>query len=267
VAEPAAPRSATLAAWTRSWRAGLVSVDQVVDEVCRTDAEHIFDGLPDRARPASLTEGLAMFSRLGPDQIRLALPTPGDPRGLPGPGPFTSAALTAGEGVLCGLVGLVPEVDVRRSGSGDAWRVVVWRCLPFSSGDGGLALSGRDPLAIADAGALTVGEAEHDLLMALRESTDLLRRLDVARWRPELAAALAELRHDTEGGLPPGYDARCRRLVARAGTVAGILSLATADAPGGAVTAFEAAERDAALRPLATAARRAHTAAINAPLR
>jgi hypothetical protein len=46
-----------------------------------------------------------------------------------------------------------------------------------------------------------------------------------------------------------------------------IVALAGADAPGAAVNAFEASARDAALRPLATAARRARVAAVNAPLR
>jgi hypothetical protein len=267
MAEPMAPRSAALAAWMRSWRAGFVSYDEVLDEIRGYDADHLVDGLPSAGSPVSLADGLATFSRLGPDDIWLVLPSPGDPRGLPGPGPFTDAALSAGEGVLCGATGLVPEVETRLSGSGDVWRTVIWRTPPLT-GSAPLTGGGPDPLTLARRGAPTVAEADHDLLMALREATDVLRELDVARWRPELAAALTDLRRESDDrGLPPGYDARCGRLVGRAGTVSRILALAAADAPGGAVSAFEAAERDAALRPLATAARRAHAAAVNAPLR
>jgi hypothetical protein len=261
------PRSATLAAWARAWRAGFVSYDEVLDAVRGDDAEHLVDGVPPAVGPASLADGLAAFSRLGPDEIWLVLPSPGDPRGLPGPGPFGDAALAAGEGVLCGQLGLVPEVTVHTSGSGDTWRTVVWRAAPPVR-PGPLDPARPDPLTLARRAAPTVAEAEHDLLMALREATDVLARLDVARWRPELAGALTGLRRDAdEPDLPPGYDARCGRLLGRARTVARILELAAGDAPGGAVTAHEAAERDIALRPLATAARRAHAAAVNAPLR
>lgn len=255
----AEPRSATLAAWMRSWRAGFVSYDEVLDEVRTSDADHLVAGTD---APVALAEGLSAFSRLGPDDIWLVLPSPGDPRGLPGPGPFTDAALGAGEGVLCGGAGLVPEVETHTSGSGDTWYTVTWRTEALSRDVPRL----DDPLVLARRGAPTVAEADHDLLMALREATDVLSRLDVARWRPDLADALHDLRRDSAGlELPPGYHARCGRLVARAAVVARIVTLAAVDAPGGAVTAFEAAERDAALRPLAAAARRAHTAAINAP--
>jgi len=260
--QDAFPRSAILAAWARSWRAGHVSYDEVVDEVRGRDAEHLVDGVPATLTAVDLSEGLRAFSALRPDEIRLVLPAPGDPRGLPGRGPFTDAALGAGEGVVCGDAGVVPAVDARFSGSGDVWHVITWRLLP---------LAPELPDVLADRPApdpLTVAEAEHDLVVALREATDALRRLDVARWRPELGAALTDLRRGTAPtDLPPGYDPRCERLLARAGTVAGILTLAASDAPGASITAFEAGERDIALRPLATAARRAQLAAINAPLR
>ena len=94
-----------------------------------------------------------------------------------------------------------------------------------------------------------------------------LTKLDVAQWRPELAGALATLRRpDSVGDLPPGYDARARRLYARATVLDGVLALAGQSAPGGAVTGFEARQRDEALRPLLTACRRALAAAVNVPL-
>jgi len=267
-----APRSATLAAWMRSWRAGLVSYDDVLDEVRGDDAEHLVDSAdpdPLSGEPVDLRAGLAAFSRLDPDEIWLVLPSPGDPRGLPGPGPFTDAALLAGEGVLCATVGLVPEIATTKSGSGDVWHNVTWRRAAVAKpADPLAALHVVDPLVRARGGAPSVPEADHDLVLALQETTDQLRRLDVARWRPELATALGSLRGTAASTvLPPGYDERCGRLLTRATTVARIVAIASTDAPGAAVTAYEASERDAALRPLATAARRAHTAAINAPLR
>ena len=42
-------------------------------------------------------DALPALAKLSPDEIRLVLPAPGDPRGLPGPGDFAGAALLAGE--------------------------------------------------------------------------------------------------------------------------------------------------------------------------
>jgi hypothetical protein len=53
-------------------------------------------------------------------------------------------------------------------------------------------------------------------------------------------------------------------VLARARRLARVLDLATADAPGGAVTGGQAAARDDALRPLADAVREATVAACNA---
>ena len=263
------PRSVTLAAWMRCWRAGHVSYDDLLDEVRALDAEHLFAAsATEDTEPVDLRAGLASFSRVEPDDIWLVLPSPGDPRGLPGPGPFTDAALLAGEGVLCATVGVVPQVDTATSGSGDVWHTVTWRRLALARPADPLAvLATVDPLTRARGGAPTVPEADHDLVLALQDATDALRRLDVARWRPELATALGSLRRPADAAaLPPGYDERCDRLLSRAATVSRIVALAGTDAPGAAVSAYEASERDAALRPLATAARRAQTAAINAPL-
>src|SRR5690606_30997291 len=113
--------------------------------------------------------------------------------------------------------------------------------------------------------ALPISEAE--LSQALAEATAQLTHLDIARWRPELAGALAALRrHDDAGDLPPVFNPRARRLYARASLLDRVLTLAEGSAPGGAVNAFEARQRDDALRPLTTACRRALVAACNAPL-
>jgi hypothetical protein len=183
----------------------------------------------------------------------VVLPVPGDPRGLPGPGEFTGAALLAEEGVLAGGYGLVPEVRQHTSGSGDTFETVLWRVYQVP--------------AHASAAGPGTAEAEGALNAALAEATAQLARLDIAQWRPELAGALATLRRpDFVSDLPPGYDARTRRLYARATVLDGVLALAGQSAPGGAVTVFEAQRRDEALRPLMTACRQALAAACNAPL-
>ena len=81
---------------------------------------------------------------------------------------------------------------------------------------------------------------------------------------PDRSAALR--RPDNGTDLPPGFSPRARRLFARASVLDRVLALAAAVAPGGAVNGFEAQQRDAALRPLTVACRRALVAACNSPL-
>jgi hypothetical protein len=218
------------------------------------DEEHLVADAPDTWTDVPLASVLSMFAKLSPDDIRLVLPAAGDPRGLPGPGPFTGAALLAEEGVIAGRHGLVPEVQRHTSGSGDTFETVLWRVYPLAEA----------PARGYEAGP---AEAEADLTTAIIEATGQLTRLDVAQWRPELAGALATLRRpDFAGDLPPGYDARSRRLYARASVLDQVLALAGQAAPGGAVTGYEATRRDEALRPLRAACRHALVAACNARL-
>ncbi|GIF72368.1 hypothetical protein [Asanoa siamensis] len=246
-------RSSRLVAWVRSWRAGLVPYDEVADEVSLGE-EHLVADAPGTWMDVPLREGLTAFSKLTPDQIRLVLPVPGDPRGLPGPGEFTGAALVAGEAVIAGSLGLIPEVRSHTSGSGMTFETVLWRCFP-------LPVDAPTPVP------LTVSEAEGELNLLLAEATNTLARLDIAQWRPELAGALAAIRKpDSANELPPGFEPRARRLFARANVLDRVLALADEVAPGGAVNGFEAQARDAALRPLAAACRGALVAACNAPL-
>jgi hypothetical protein len=250
-----ARRSVRLVTWARAWRAGTVSYDDVADETER-DEEHLVADAPDTWTDIPLREAVRALSRLHPDEIRLVLPAPGDPRGLPGPGPFTGRALAVGEAVVAGRLGLVPEVREHTSGSGDTFSIVVWQTFPLPATDGFTASAPDEP-----------AQAEAELSEALADSTAALSRLDVAAWRPELAGALAALRkpdHSTD--LPPGFSPRARRLFARASVLDRVLALAAVVAPGGAVNGFEAQRRDDALRPLTIACRRALMAACNSPL-
>ncbi|HET9518313.1 MAG TPA: hypothetical protein VFO77_11350 [Actinoplanes sp.] len=251
-----ARRSTRFVAWVRAWRAGIVPFDELADEIAGGE-EHLVADAPGTWTDVPLTAGLPAFARLHPDDIRLVLPAPGDPRGLPGPGEFTGAALLAGEAVVTPELGLVPEVRSHTSGSGVTFETVLWRVYPVPA-----------PASPAAAVDISPAEAETELATALAEATTQLTRLDVAQWRPELAGALAALRRpDSTANLPAGFDPRARRLFARASVLDQVLALAEHNAPGGAVNGYEAQQRDAALRPLTTACRRALVAACNSPLR
>jgi hypothetical protein len=246
-------RASRFVPWVRSWRAGLVPFDEVPGHIAG-DEEHVVADAPGTWTDVPLREALPMLSKLSPNEIRLVLPAPGDPRGLPGPGVFTSSALLVGEAVVAGGLGFIPEVRQHTSGSGTTFETVRWRVYPLPQ----VASAVAEPHP---------AEAEAELSVALAEAIDALTRLDVAQWRPELAGALAALRRpDVSADLPPGFDPRARRLFARATVLERVLALAGQASPGGAVTGYEAQQRDAALRPLGTACRRALMAACNAPL-
>jgi hypothetical protein len=246
-------RSVRFVTWARAWRAGTVSYDDVADETTGEE-EHLVRDAPGTWTDVPLREAVSALSKLHPDEIRLALPVPGDPRGLPGPGPFTADALDAGEAVVASRLGLIPRVRQHTSGSGDTFEIVVWQAYPL-------------PEAPTGAGEPSASEAEADLSAALAEATATLSRLDVTAWKPELAGALAALRRPDNGtDLPPGFTPRARRLFARASVLDRVLALAAEVAPGGAVNGFEAQMREDALRPLTVACRRALVAACNSPL-
>ena len=241
-------RSGVLAAWTSAWLAGEAAYDDVVARVTGDDEPHRVTGLPGVAGETPLGWALPVLRERSPEGVRAVLPVAGDPRGLPGPGPFTTAALAAGEAVVGRGLGLVPRVTEHGSVA-DRTCTVLWTAYE-------LVEPVPDPL--------TVPEAEHDLTAATRDAASALAALDVASWRPEVADELARMRRGVTPELPPGHDGRAVRLLASADRLAAVLDLARADAPGGAVTGAEARARDDALRPLATAVRRARQAAYNA---
>jgi hypothetical protein len=247
-----ARRSTRFVAWVRAWRAGLVPFDELAGEIA-ADEEHLVSDAPGTWTDVPLPQGLPVFAKVHPDDIRLVLPVPGDPRGLPGPGELTGAALLAGEAVMTPSFGVVPQVRRHTSGSGVEFETVLWRVFPVA-----------EYKPVFQMGA---AEAEAELTAALGETTAQLTKLDVAQWKPELAGALQALRRpESTATLPPGFDPRARRLFARAGVLDQVLALAGSNAPGGAINGFEAQQRDAALRPLMSACRQALVAACNSPL-
>jgi hypothetical protein len=92
-------RSGLLAAWGTAFLAGRTGFDQVVATVTGGDLPHRVVGLPGAPGEVPLGWALTAWRDLGTAALRAVLPVPGDPRGLPGPGPFATAAMAAGEAV------------------------------------------------------------------------------------------------------------------------------------------------------------------------
>jgi len=256
-------RSGRLVAWGNAVLAGLVSPDTAADRVRAGDGSHrMFDTPRPGSRDHQLGDGappggttlpmlLAGLRSAGIHGLVLVLPVPGDPLGLPGPSHFNERALEAGEAVLTmGPVcwGIVPTVSPPDP-DGPPGTVVHWRAETVN------ARAGLDLPSLS--------EAERSLIATAREVTAGVAALDLARWRPQLAEALAAIRNGTGAeGLAPGYPGRAHRVLALAQRLGAIADLVCTDA-GGAAGVGASAARDALLRPLATAARRATVAAFN----
>ena len=251
------PRSALLAAWGNAWLAGEAALPELVARVTAADDDHAVTGLWVDDLP--LESAVGRLRADGVTRLRVVLPAPGDVLGLPGPGAFTTAALGASEGVLAlrpdGTgTGLVPAVTAHGSEYDGTVTTVLWTAYEVQ-------VPGPDP-------GPYLHDAEHDLRRGLAECVEVLRDLDVARWRPEVAGALQELRRQARAGLdedelPASYPVRARQVLAQARQLAGVLHLALEDA-GGAVDTRETAERERALRGLGQLVRRARVAAYNA---
>ena len=227
------PVSGRLAWWATSWVRGHVGPDDLLDGVLEDDVAHLVLG-PD---PGLITT-LASLRAAGATAFGAAFPVEGDLVGLGGPPELNAAALEVGEAVVA--LGADAALVPSRVGP-----TVEWTLLPAR----------RRPLP-------DVGEADRDLRRVLIESAEALARLDVARWRPEVADRLMNLRHRPAVVAPPGVPSRCVDLAARGLQAIGIVELALED-DGGALSAAEITTRRTALVPLARAGRHALVAACS----
>lgn len=179
---------------------------------------------------------LALLRRSGANHAGLALAREGELVGLGGPAAFNHAVIEAGEGLVVGAYGLVPAwVD----GS------VEWEVHP------------AQPRQVPG-----LREATQDLRETLLATANGLAELDVARWNPDVADALSNLRHLPALEPPSGTPPECAQLAARGVQAIEVVELALRD-DGGAVSAHEIEQRRALLAPLATAGRRALVAACS----
>lgn len=248
--------SATLAVWASAWLAGSAAPDDVLDALAPWSEAHDVlaadgaavgvTGLPGpAAAPTSTAMLLAAVRRGSPrGQARLVLPAPGDVRGLPGPGPFSDAAITAGEGVL------FPDAGFGVVPSPVAEGVVRWTVYAVP-----------DPGPVPEYVALN--EAERELRGQVRAAAAALTDLGVARHRPGVREEIAaSLRRRPQALWPGGMPPQALRVLQQADEVDAILSAASGDEPGGALSASAAIARSDALRPIAAAVRVARRAAV-----
>lgn len=229
--------------WTNAMLNGDCDPDTAAHKILGEDVGHHVSGLAAHPAPATLPVALNLLRAAGATHAHLALPIPGHPIGLAGPPTFNEAALETGEAVvLTGAdIGLVPAY---------VGPAVQWTVWPATS-----------PLP-AD-----FGEADRGLRTALIEAAESLAALDVAKWKPEVADALMDIRRIGSGkgdDLAPGYEARAVKTAATARRCLAIADAALED-DGAAVTGAEADARRRTLLGLGAAARRALVAACGPP--
>jgi hypothetical protein len=229
--------SARVAWWGTSWLRGQIVADQLLDALLADSVSHVVGGL-EEGTAVPMLGALARLRGLGATGFGAAFPAEGDPVGLGGPAAFNTDALDVGEAVVAigAGIGLTPRAV------GPTYE---WQAQPAA------------PRQLPD-----VGEADRTLRSAVLGSARDLAALDVARWRPEVADQMMNLRHLAAVEAPPGVPPRCVDLAARGLQALDIVGLALAD-DGGAVTAAEIAGRRAALVPLERAGRRALVAACS----
>jgi hypothetical protein len=248
----ALPRSVVLALWLQATGASHgVAVRSVTDD----DEPHAVVGLPG-VGDASLSDLVATFSS-GPREVCAALPSPGDPSGVPAPAAAT--ATEAGECVLVstpdGSWAAVPRITAFGSDL-EPGHLVTWEVAPVPAWSN---------LIAATAGSLA--EAERELRTSLMTATDALDSLDVARWRDDAADAIERVRRSTTAGWPvPDLEGRRARILQLAWRLLSIVDLAGAD-DGGAVNLWQIDQRSTALREVERTARRAVAAATYAAVR
>jgi hypothetical protein len=246
-------RAARLTAWGNALLGGYASPDDAAEAIRGGDERHV---VREAEEESGLTLALGRLRARGVTGFRLALPVPGHPLGLTGPPEFNALAMDTGEAVLTvgdASLGLVPEV-VWHGTRDDGLAVVAWSVHPVREAP--------------PADVPTLREAERELAEAMRETTEMLLRMDVGGAGPEVHRALQGYRsrgrgRDEEMLLAPGYPQTAARVLESARRVRTLIGIAGGD-DGAAVSAAEMAARAAALQPLDRAARRAEVAAHNA---
>lgn len=271
--------SATLAVWANAWLAGSAAPDDVLDALSLWAPKHsvtAYDsvaatrtGLPwpdlNHSGAVSLLQTLRTSAGRGPEGpvIGVALPVPGDVRGLPAGTQFQRDALTTGEALIvsgAATVGLVPDFEFD-----DA--------APDSDDEPELSALAWTVYSVPDApGAnlLDLGEAEYELRAAVRSAADALGALRAGAAGADVAdpRGLVEQVLESAGAhrIPAHAPERALRVLENAAHIDAIITVSAGLMPIGLQSSSEVQIASDALRPLTTVVRSARMAAVSAIL-
>jgi hypothetical protein len=271
--------SVSLSVWANAWVGGHAAPDDVLDALMAWAPCHsvtAYDavaagrtGLPwpdlDGAGAMSLLQTVrAAAGRRAADNppgppISVALPVPGDVRGLAAGTQFAADAVAVGEAVLiCGpdgeTIGVVPSFDFDDDADPAQAYSLAWSVY---------AIPPQPPVDHPE-----LGDAEYTLRTAVRSATDALRGLELAGGTENPRALVEEVLEATSHHRAPDHaPERAMRVLATAAHVDAIISVSGGLTPVGAQSSSEALVADGVLRPLVAVVRAARATAISAILR
>mgnify|MGYP007088042849 CR=1 FL=1 len=279
--------SVSLTVWTNAWLAGAAAPDDVLDALSLWTPRHsvtAYDsaaaertGLSwpdlDDAASVSLLQTVRTAAAHAGSQpaISLALPVPGDVRGLPPNTQFGRDAVAAGEAVIVtgpsGAIGLVPDFEYQDSypdafDPDDDYEYeaeltgLSWTVYSFSSAP--------------PPGHFDLGDAEYQLRDAVRSAADALGALragasagDVGDPRRLVEQVLDATRAHR---VPDHAPTRAVRVLENAAHVDAIITVSSGLIPIGLQSSSEVQLASDALRPLTSVVRSARLAAVDAIL-
>jgi hypothetical protein len=272
--------SVSLAVWANAWLAGLAAPDDVLDALSRWAPRHsvtAYDsvaagatGLPwpdlNHSGGVSLLQTLrtAAGPATGAPPLAVALPIPGDVRGLPPGSQFQRDALAVGEAIIVGhaasAVGVVPDFEYDDSDE-DADFDPELTALSWT-------VYSAPGATVTD--HLDLGEAEYQLRSAVRSAADALGALRAGAAGADVDDPRGMVEQLLDSGrehqLPEHAPTRAARVLENAAHVDAIITVSSGLMPIGLQSSSEVQIASDALRPLAQVVRSARMAAISSIL-
>jgi hypothetical protein len=272
--------SISLSVWANAWLAGAAAPDDVLDALSLWAPSHsvtAYDsvaagrtGLPwpdlDDAGAVALLQTLRTAA--GPTgsapPIGVALPVPGDVRGLPAGTQFERDAVTAGEAIIvsrdpAAAVGLVPEFEYDELDDESDYEpetcALSWTVYSVP----GAPMPEHPDLAEAEYALRSAVRSAADALGALRAGTGA----EVADPRGLVEQVMESARHHK---VPDHAPSRALRVLENAAHVDAIMTVSSGLIPIGLQSSTEVQIANEALRPLARVVRSARMAAVSAIL-
>lgn len=270
--------SVSLSVWANAWLAGHAAPDDVLDALMAWAPSHsvtAYDAVAagrtglswpdlDDGGAMSLLQTVRTAAGRRPQDgvagptISVAMPVPGDVRGLAPGTQFAADALAVGEALLISspegdVVGVVPEFEVD-----DDDEVT----QPLSMSWSVYSVPQSAPVDHPD-----LGEAEYSLRTAVRSAAETLDSLELVAGDTDPRALVAEvLEANGHHRAPDHAPERALRVLSTAAHVDAIITVSSGLTPIGTQSSSEALIADGALRPLSSAVRTARAAAVSAIL-
>jgi hypothetical protein len=271
-----------LSVWANAWLAGVAAPDDVLDALSQWAPRHsvtAYDSVaagrtglpwPDLTDAGAVSLLQTLRTSAGPGgsalPIGVALPVPGDVRGLPAGTQFQRDAVTAGEALIVTgdageAIGLVPDFEYPDVGElGDESETAADPCaLSWTV----YSVPGATPAEDVD-----LGEAEYALRSAVRSAADALGALhaEAAGAEIEDPRRLVEQVVESEGrhSVPDHAPTRALRVLENAAYIDAIITVSSGLIPIGLNSSADVQIASEALRPLTGVVRSARLAAVGA---